>query len=264
LHTGDTTNTLKLAHEIVEASSNQAPSLALAAHVFWQTGASNEAVDAFSQLRRISSRFDLDAPIFARLAPIAEHLDLPTDWRTERPVRADVGTRPSLDSLGPFRWQPYRAPAWTLRDASHKKHSLSDYKGRPVLVVFYLGYGCVHCIEQLNTLAPAAKDFESLGISIVAIGTDSEEGLHKTAEQAKSDGGFTFPLLSDASLKAFKAYRTYDDFERMPLHGTFLVDGNGRVRWQDISYEPFTDLKFLQSEARRLLALSPARLAAVK
>jgi len=81
-------------------------------------------------------------------------------------------------------------------------------------------------------------------------------GLRKTAEKAKQDEGFPFPLVSDESLKTFQAYRAYDDFEHMALHGTFLVDGDGNVRWQDISYEPFTDMKFLVSESRRLLGLS--------
>jgi hypothetical protein len=40
----------------------------------------------------------------------------------------------------------------------------------------------------------------------------------------------------------------------MALHGTFLIDEEGLVRWQDISYEPFMDTKFLLEEAKRLLA----------
>jgi hypothetical protein len=39
------------------------------------------------------------------------------------------------------------------------------------------------------------------------------------------------------------------------LHGTFLIDAKGRVRWQDISYEPFTKIDWLLKESRRLLAL---------
>jgi hypothetical protein len=74
---GDTDNTAKLAKELVKSSTNQAPDLALAAHLLWHTGNTNEATNAFKQLRAISSRFDLDAPIFARLTPIAEHLGLP-------------------------------------------------------------------------------------------------------------------------------------------------------------------------------------------
>jgi hypothetical protein len=41
----------------------------------------------------------------------------------------------------------------------------------------------------------------------------------------------------------------------MALHGTYLIDGEGRIRWHDISYEPFMDTAFLLEEARRLLGL---------
>ncbi len=259
---GDGTNTVAAAKEIVKESTNQAPALALAAHLFWQSGVTNEATNAFHQLRAISARFDLTTPIFSRLAPIVEHLNLPANWRMPAPTKSDVGDRPSLDSLGPFRWKPYTAPTWALADADRKTRSLSDYRGHPVLVVFYLGSGCSHCIEQLNLLAPIAKDFQSHGISIVAVSTDSPDGLHKTVEQAKQEGGFPFPIVSDKSLDTFKAYRAYDDFEQMALHGTFLVDGAGQVRWQDISYEPFKDLTFLLDESRRLLGLSKHQVAA--
>ncbi len=252
---GDTTNAVKVAREMMTEGSNQAPALALAAHAFWALGETNQATNAFQQLRAISSSFDPRTPIFERLAPIAAYCGAPEDWRIPVAVRPDTGNRPPLDSLGPFRWQPYAAPAWTLTDSAQHERSLADYRGRPVLVVFYLGAGCVHCVEQLNLLSPVAKDFQAAGIEIVAIGTDSVESLYRTLEKSKLGGGFPYPICSDSSLGAFKAYRAYDDFERMPLHGTFLVDGAGAVRWQDIGYEPFSDLHFLLHESKRLLGL---------
>jgi hypothetical protein len=45
----------------------------------------------------------------------------------------------------------------------------------------------------------------------------------------------------------------FDDFERMPLHGTYLIDGKGRLRWQDIRYLPFAEPKWLLRECSRLL-----------
>ena len=54
----------------------------------------------------------------------------------------------------------------------------------------------------------------------------------------------------------FHEYRAYDDFEEQPLHGTFLIDERGNVRWQDISYEPFMDPKFVLAESQRLLSQS--------
>jgi peroxiredoxin len=259
---GDKTNTVQLARNLLKSGTNQAPELALAAHLFWLEGKTNAAIKAFRQLRAISSRFDLDTPIFARLAPIARHLGLEADWRVSSPKRNDVGNRPSLESLGPFRWQPYRAPDWTLMDAERRQRALADYAGRPVLVAFYLGSGCRHCVEQLDLLTSAAKQFDALGISIVAIGSENLSGPERTIAKTRSSDSWSFPILADDSLKVFKAYRAYDDFEKMALHGTFLIDGEGKVRWQDVSYEPFTDMKFLVSESRRLLAIGKSSLVA--
>jgi hypothetical protein len=47
------------------------------------------------------------------------------------------------------------------------------------------------------------------------------KGSTKTAEAAKQAKDFPFPLVSDKSLTTFKAYRAYDDFEKMALHGNF-------------------------------------------
>ena len=62
-----------------------------------------------------------------------------------------------------------------------------------------------------------------------------------------------FPLLAGGDLDVFKKYRCFDDFENMTLHGTFLIDAQGYVRWQDISYDPFMDPDFVLNEAKRLL-----------
>src|SRR5262249_18614208 len=159
----------------------------------------------------------------------------------------DAGQRPNLDDLGPFRWQPSPAPDWSLADATGRSVSLKDYRGKAVVVIFYLGRGCPHCIEQLEAFEPMASQFAAAGISLVGISTDSAEGLKQPVQKTKAQ--FNFPLVSDHELKTFKVYRAYDDFEHMPLHGTFLIDGDGMVRWQDISFEPFREPKFLLAEA---------------
>ena len=166
-----------------------------------------------------------------------------------------MGLCPDLDALGPFRWEPSAAPSWTLADRNNKKFSLTSLRGKPVLLIFYLGKGCLHCMEQLNKFDPVADRFSRQGISIFAVSTDTMSGLKDTliGYDAK-DRHFSFPLLSDPSLEMFKAYRSYDDFEKTPLHGTFLIDGKGLVRWQSISYEPFMAPEFLLEEAERLLS----------
>ncbi len=131
--------------------------------------------------------------------------------------------------------------------------SLDQYRGKAVIVIFYLGSGCLHCVEQLQKFAPMTREFADAGISIVAISSEPLDSLKTSVARLSSKEAITFPLASDADLSTFKSYRAYDDFENMPLHGTFLIDPEGQVRWQDISYEPFTNPKFLLEESKRLL-----------
>ena len=220
---------------------------------------SSDLKAAFEHLRRIAPQLDLDVQCFARLAPLAEALGLSADWRKPQPSAKDVGLRPNLDDLGPFRWQPSTAPAWSLTDRNQQKFSLGALRGKPVVLIFYLGKGCAHCMDQLNAFDPVAVEFEKQGITLLAVSTDTSAGpLDTLIGYDAQDRHFNFPLLRDPTLKTFKAYRAYDDFEGTPLHGTFLIDANGKVRWQEISYEPFMAPKFLLDEAKRLLA-QPAK-----
>ncbi|MGK0202873.1 MAG: peroxiredoxin [Planctomycetota bacterium] len=190
------------------------------------------------------------------------------------------GKRPSLSSIGPRCWAPVANPGFDLASAAingviaygNKKAAMAlnadgsvvlrggaagerTETGRAKLVVFYLGFGCLHCVEQLHLLRPAQAQFAELGVDIVAIGSDTAPNIHQASLDLPAAERMPFPMLADPKLKAFKAWRCHDDFENMPLHGTFLIDAKGRIRWQDISYEPFTKIDWLVNESRRLLAL---------
>jgi peroxiredoxin len=150
------------------------------------------------------------------------------------------------------------APAWSLPDASGKAVSLSQYKGRPVVVIFYEGAGCLRCAKQLASFAAKAKEFADSGTAIVAISTDSPEDLKQAVADYKDEGSIPFPLLSDAKLDVFKAYHCID-FSNKPLHGTFLIDAQGRVRWLQISEQPFNDPATVLNEAKQLSSVAAAR-----
>jgi peroxiredoxin len=249
---GDKAEAVRLAREASAVDPMKVQPLANLAGILWSADQKDEARATFGKLRRISASLDLDMPVFRRLAPIAAEKNLPTDWRVKA---TPVANRPELDSLGPLLWQPYKAPEWSLVGKDGVTHSLGQIRGErmPVLVVFYLGSGCSRCIEQLNVFAPLTEKYAREGIKIIAVSTDSPEALGRTFAQAHDPGGFPFPVLADPSLDAFKAYRAFDDFEHIPLHGTFLIDGDGNVRWQNISYQPFRDAAWLLGEAKRLL-----------
>lgn len=258
LRLGETEAALKLATEDANGSPGQVIPLATKIQAEWSAGKKDEALKSMQKLRTLAAAADLGVPVFQRLAPILEAAELEGDWRTPAQPATDLGERPELAKLGPFRWQPPLAKEFKLPTAKDEPVSLSSYRGRPVVVIFYLGKGCSHCMEQLNEFAPLQQEFTDAGIDILAISTDSTEGLRETYRDRNGEeetNPFPFPLLSDPELKTFKDYRAYDDFEEMALHGTFLIDEVGQVRWQNISYEPFMHPKFLLEECVRLLSL---------
>ncbi len=263
LAVGQKEEAAKIAAGLVAKPPQSALPAAQAAYLLDSSGKTKEAEKAFGQLRELGQAVDLSAPVFSRLAPIAERLGLPEDWRPElKPNPDDPAYHPfpDLDDLGPFRWKPAPASAWKLPDSAGKQRSLADYRGRTVVVVFYLGFGCLHCVEQLQALAPKVEDFREAGLEIIAVSTESRPELAKALASYEEEGdSIPFPIVADPELATFRAYRAYDDFEKVPLHGTFLVDGSGDVRWQDVGHEPFTKIDFLIKEAKRLLANDSAK-----
>ena len=250
---GKPDDALKALRDHANSHENEVRPLAQLVQMLWQLDKKDEAKQSFDKLREISGQLDLDAPPFARLTPIALELGFGQDWRVKSPAKDDVGNRPSLDSLGPFTWQPSPAADWSLPDADGKLRTLAEYRGRPVVVIFYLGYGCLHCAQQLQAFAPKTKEYADAGISLIAVSTDSLDDLKKSHERFKQDGTFPFPLVSDDSFAAFKLYQAFDDFEKVPLHATYLIDGEGRIRWHDSGPEPFQSVDFLLKEAKRQL-----------
>ena len=244
---------LKGVKSFADNNKNEVVPLAALVQMQWRHEKKDDARQTFEKLREISGAVDLDVAPFSRLAPIAAELGYPADWRKPKPVAANAADLPDLASLGPIHWSPPPAKDWSLPDAAGKTHTLASYHGRPVIVIFYLGFACLHCAEQLQAFAPRLAEFEKAGISLVAVSTDNLEDLKKSHERYKKDGVFPFPLVSDDALAAFKQYHAYDDFEKVPLHGTFLIDGEGRIRWHDIGAEPFMDVNFVLKESRRLL-----------
>lgn len=250
---GEQDEAIKDAQRYVDRHENEVAPLSRLVYLQATAGKMEEAKKSFETLREISGSIDRNSVLFTRLDPIASELGFEGDWRVPSKLADDIPPRTlTLDEIGPFRWRPSRAPEWALKQADGSLRSSKEFQGKPVLMIFYLGYGCLHCAEQLHEFAPQMEAFEQAGIEMIAISSDDVEGLQRSIDDY--DKGLPIPLISNAELDVFKSYRAFDDFEDMPLHGTFLVDGNGYIRWQDISYEPYMDHQFLLKEAQRLLS----------
>ena len=250
---GDMNGAIKAAKKSVKDGPFQVRPLAVLADLLWRDGQESAAIEKFELLQTVAAVADLETPLLACLDPVAKAAGVNGDWRLPGAAAGDLGERPPLDDLGTFRWRPYPAPAWTTSAADGETVGSASFDGRPRLVIFYLGFGCLHCMEQLHEFSPHLDKFQDAGIDVIAISTESVEDLQNGLKNF--DKEMNIPLTSDGDHTAFHAYGCWDDFEDQPLHGTFLIDGAGNVRWQDIGYKPFTDVDFVLEESKRLLGM---------
>ncbi len=251
---GDTEMAIEAAEKFVKSKQNEVQPLAMLTWLLWECGRRDAATEKLCQLRETSNSIDIACDFFDKLAPVVAYAGLESDWRINLPTADDIGNRPALDDLGPFRWQPIQAPSWELLDSRDQPISLHSYSGKPVIVIFYLGHGCLHCAEQLQAFAPKLNNFLEAGIEVVAISTDDRKGL-KISIDSYGEVPLPIQLLANPEMDVFRLYRAFDEFENQPLHGTFLLDAERNIRWQDISYEPFMDPDFLLKESKRLLGI---------
>ncbi|MEO8268617.1 MAG: redoxin domain-containing protein [Aureliella sp.] len=257
---------LKLVDKKIADDPNEVPSTAVKTWLLSQHSGSDSAREAFELTRHLAGMADLDTPLLARLKPVVNELTASgaavaesdgaqlSRWTAAYEPASDFGERPSLDSLGPFRWHPYLASEFVVSTPQQTEVRLKHFAGRPTIVIFYLGFGCLHCVEQLHAFSPRVAAFQKAGIQLMAISSENVESLNSGLASLGSES-LQIPLHADPQLTAFKAYRCFDDFEQQPLHGIFLLDAHGRVLWQDIGYDPFMDVDFLLNESQRLLQL---------
>jgi peroxiredoxin len=202
---------------------------------------------------KLLAKADRSEPLLERAKAIGVKRFPEMAWEAKAEIGPDLGARPPLDSLGPVRWTPAAAPMWSVTSSKGEHRSSEALAGKPYVIVLYLGLGCLHCAEQLEKFSPQKQRFAESGIEVLGISTESPESLVEAMKNYS--GTMEIPLAPNAELDLFKAFRCFDDFEGQPLHGTILVDGQGRIRWQDIGHEPFMDIDFLHEEAKRLLKL---------
>ena len=249
---GETEDGLSDLREQVDKRKNESIPLARLAWCEFLNGELDNAKATFEKLKTVAIGADRNVEVFARLDSLTKALETESEWVVEvGSDRGDTHFRPPLSSLGPVYWEAPLAPKWSVMDADDEVASSESFAGENYLMIFYLGHGCLHCAEQLQAFAPRVDDFENAGIGMIAISSDDQADLSKSLENF--DGDLKIRLASDSALEIFKSFRAHDDFEGQPLHGTFLIDRTGRIRWQDISYEPFMDHEFLLEESKRLL-----------
>ncbi|MGY1722604.1 peroxiredoxin [Blastococcus sp. SYSU DS0533] len=126
-----------------------------------------------------------------------------------------------------------RAPEFTLPDAEGRPVSLSDFRGRPVVLVFYPLDWSPGCSRQLELYQQELAEFERRGAALLGISVDS---LYSHGAWA-AVRGLTFPLLSDFHprgevARRYGVWRESDGFSERAL---YVVDADGVIRWAHVS-----------------------------
>jgi thiol-disulfide isomerase/thioredoxin len=134
------------------------------------------------------------------------------------------------------------APAISLHDATGKKHQLSDYKGRVVLLDFWATW-CTGCKLEIPWFMEFEKKYRARGLSAIGVAVD-EEGW-RTVKAYLADHPITYPVvLGDMDLME----RKFGLPASLPV--TLLIDRNGRIA---VTHAGVVDKEKFEADIRQLL-----------
>ena len=125
-----------------------------------------------------------------------------------------------------------KAPDFTLPDQDGNPVSLSDFRGKTVVLYFYPRDNTPGCSRQACAFAQAFADFQALDAVVLGVSKDSTVSHQKFA--AKYD--LPFRLLSDPELTTLQAYgvwqekKLYGKTSMGVVRSTYVIDGDGIIR----------------------------------
>jgi peroxiredoxin Q/BCP len=123
------------------------------------------------------------------------------------------------------------APDFTLVDSEGAKVSLSDYRGRQVVVYFYPAAMTPGCTKQACDFRDNLSELNDAGFDVLGISPDKVEKLAKFRDAE----GLTFPLLSDADKSVMKRWGAFGEKQNYGrtvqgvIRSTFIVDAEGKI-----------------------------------
>ena len=123
------------------------------------------------------------------------------------------------------------APDFTLNDQNGNAVSLSDLRGKKVVLYFYPKDNTPGCTRQACAFAGAYEEFENRGVAVIGVSKDSVASHVKFAEKH----GLPFTLLADPELTAIKAYDVWQEKKMCGkismgvVRTTYLIDENGVI-----------------------------------
>ena len=125
------------------------------------------------------------------------------------------------------------APDFTLPTTPDQKVTLSELRGRPVILAFYPADWSPICTDQMSLYNEVLPMFHEYGAEIVGISVDGAWCHAAFAQHRK----LHFPLLADFEPKGevAKQYGAYEYKEGVARRALFVLDSEGVIRWSYVS-----------------------------
>jgi len=125
-----------------------------------------------------------------------------------------------------------KAPDFTTMTADGAQVSLSDYKGKNVVLYFYPRDDTPGCTKEACAFRDELEGFENIGAIVLGVSTDTAESHRKFENKYK----LRFPLLADEEKKIVRAYgvwgqKSFLGRKYMGTHRvTFLIGPDGKIK----------------------------------
>jgi thioredoxin-dependent peroxiredoxin len=135
-----------------------------------------------------------------------------------------------------------KAPDFTLPGTGGGSHSLADFLGKPLVLVFYPGDDTPVCTKQLNSYNEGLEQFTKLDAQVVGISAQSID----SHEAFAGKHGLAFPLLADTDKAVAGLYGTLGPLG-FPRRSVFVIDRTGTIRYvhraiAGLTYRPVSEL----------------------
>ena len=124
------------------------------------------------------------------------------------------------------------APDFRLPDSNGDEVSLSDFRGKHVVVYFYPAAGTPGCTKQACDFRDNLAELNDAGFTVLGISPDKPAKLAKFV----ADEGLTFPLLSDEKREVLTAWGAFGEMQNYGrtimgvIRSTFVVDPDGKIQ----------------------------------
>ncbi|KAF3888491.1 MULTISPECIES: peroxiredoxin [Nostocales] len=126
------------------------------------------------------------------------------------------------------------APNFSVKDTNGNTVSLSDFKGKTVVLYFYPKDDTPGCTKQACSFRDASTEYQGKDVVVLGVSVD-DEASHQAFTQKYN---LNFPLLADTQKTLVNAYDV--DGGGYAKRVTYVIDGNGKIIHVDSSVNTST------------------------